>query len=151
MALAATATLAVLVVAVGVAIAGFLGSSRTVVIGAHTTTVRPSVDGHATLDFGPLLPRIRIPVDEPFGLGVRIDVGDTSATSLDELVRRDALIASSPAGEVRAVRSELIDMAVDNAVRGIGAGGLAGLLLVGAWRLVGPRRRADVAATTRRL
>ena len=149
------AALALLVVGLGVAVAvgftGFRSDSRVVVIGAHTTTVSPTFDGYATLDFGPLVPRVRVATDEPFGLGVRIDVGDTDVGSVNELIQRDALIASQPDGEVRRIRATTTAMAVAAAVRGLGAGVLAALLLAALWRLVGPQRRTQLAAGARRV
>jgi predicted phosphodiesterase len=139
-----------LAVASMVAIAGFVNDSREVVIGAHTTTVSPAFDGYATLDFGPVLPRFRVAADQPFDLGVSIDVGDTQATDLNEVIRRDALIASQPGGEVREVRQALVELAVDHAIRGAGVGILAALAVVGLWRLVGTARRAELAAAARR-
>jgi predicted phosphodiesterase len=139
-----------LVIAMMVAMVGFANDSRTVVIGAHTTTVAPTFDGYATLDFGPVLPRFRVAADQPLDLGVYVDVGDTQATSLDEVIRRDALIASQPDGEVREVQRALTDMAIDHGVRGAGAGVLAVLLTIGLWHLVGRRRRAEIAAAVRR-
>ena len=133
-----------------VAITGFMNDSREVVIGAHTTTVRPTFDGYATLDFGPVLPRFRVAADQPLDLGVSIDVGDTQATDLNEVIRRDALIASQPSGEVREVRQALVGMAIDHAMRGAGVGLLAALAAVGLWRLVGRARRAELAAAARR-
>src|SRR5918999_4590820 len=90
-----------LAVTSAVGIVGFANASRTVVIGAHTTTVQPTFDGYAPLDFGPVLPRFRVASGQPFDLGVRVDVGDTQVTDLNEVIRRDAVIASQPDGEIR--------------------------------------------------
>jgi predicted phosphodiesterase len=139
-----------LVVAGVVAGVGFANDSRTVVIGAHTTTVSPRFDGYATLDFGPVLPRFRVASDQPLDLGVYIDVGDTEAAGLDDVIRRDAVIASQPAGEVRELRRALLDMAIDHGLRGVGAGCVAVLATVGMWRLIGRRRRAELADAARR-
>jgi predicted phosphodiesterase len=138
-----------LVVAGVVAMAGFANDSRTVVIGAHTTTVRPTFDGYATLDFGPVLPRFRVASDQPLDLGVYVDVGDTQAASLDEVIRRDAIIASQPDGEVRELKRALLDLAIDHGLRGLGAGFLAALAAVGVWRLIGSRRRAELGDAIR--
>jgi len=134
-----------------VAVASFRADSRVVVIGAHTTTVSPALDGYATLDFGPLVPRFRVPTDEPFGLGVHIDVGDTDVGSLDELIHRDALIASQPGGEVRRIRAVVAAMALDAAVRGLGVGVLATLGAAALWRLVGAERRGELVSAARRV
>lgn len=118
--------------------------SRDVVIGAHSATLRPTFDGYATLDFGPLLPRLRLPADQPTGLGVDITVRDTVTVSgvFEELIQRDAVIASQPEGEVAEVRVRA--MAYDAVLRGAGAGLLAMLAVLGVWRLVGPDRRAHL-------
>ncbi len=139
-----------LVVAGAVAMVGFANDSRTVVIGAHTTTVSPTFDGYATLDFGPVLPRFRVASDQPFDLGVNVDVGDTQAASIDEVIQRDAVIASQPDGEVRELKRTLLDLAIDHGLRGLGAGFLATLAAVGVWRLIGHRRRAELADAVRR-
>jgi predicted phosphodiesterase len=139
-----------LVVAGTVAAVGFANDSRTVVIGAHTTTVRPTFDGYATLDFGPVLPRFRVASDQPLDLGVYVDVGDTQAASLDDVIQRDAVIASQPDGEVRELKRALLDMALDHALRGAGAGSLAVITTVGMWHLVGRRRRTELGAAVRR-
>jgi predicted phosphodiesterase len=138
-----------LVVAFTVAILGFANDTRTVEIGAHTTTVEPSFDGYATLDFGPVLPRFRVATDLPLDLGVYVDVGDTQAANLDEVIRRDAVIASQPDGEIRELRRALLDMGIDHGLRGAGAGALAALAVAGLWRLVGSARRTELADAVR--
>jgi len=134
-----------------VGVLSFQRDSRLVVIGAHTTTVSPSFDGYATLDFGPLVPRFRVPTDEPFGLGVYVDVGDTDATGLDELIARDALIASQPGGEVRRLRQVVSQMVLAALLRAAGAGVLAALLAGLLWRAIGPQRRGELAGAASRL
>lgn len=133
-------------IAVGTAFASFRVEARDVVIGAHSATVRPTFDGYATLDFGPLLPRMRLAIDQPAGIGVDITVRDTVTTSggLEELIQRDAVIASQPEGELAEVRATVRAMAYDAALRGAGAGLLATLAVMGVWRLAGPGRRAHV-------
>ncbi|HEU0288985.1 MAG TPA: metallophosphoesterase, partial [Nocardioidaceae bacterium] len=139
-----------LAVALVVAIVGFSNDSRTVVIGAHTTTVSPTFDGYATLDFGPVLPRFRVASEQPLDLGVWIDVGDTQATNLNDVIRRDALIASSPDGEIRELRDALLDMAYDHASRGAAVGLIAALAVAGLWRAIGRTRRAELLEEARR-
>ena len=117
---------------------------RTVVIGAHTTTVSPTFDAHATLDFGPLLPRMRLPADAPFGLGVAIDVGDTDVNDVNELIARDAVIASQPEGEIGRVRSHVTGMAIDSGLRAAGVGLVATLMIAVAWHVTGRERRTVV-------
>ena len=120
--------------------------SREVVIGAQTTTVRTTFDGYATIDLGPLLPRLRLQEDLPMHLGVDIDVGESvsDATSIDALIQQNAVIASQPAGEIATVRATLLDMIIDAVVRGVGVGVLAALAALVAWRLVGAERRAQL-------
>ncbi len=134
----------VLVVAVPTAWTLFLQSERYLVIGTHDATVRPATDGHATLDFGALLPQVRVPLDVPGDLGVAIDLGDSQGAGLEEMLARDAVIASQPEGEIRAVRSAVIGMAASAATRGLGLGLLAGTATVLVWTAVGSRRRAEL-------
>lgn len=150
---AKTAVLVVLglLVAVGVALWSFDHDSRTVVIGAHTTTVSPTFDGHATFDFGPLLPRARIPTDEPANLGVTIDVGDTEAASVNQLIVNDAVIASQPTGEIDKVTRTVQQMLRSAIMRGTGVGLLSVLAAVVAWKAIGVERRHEVASSVRAL
>lgn len=147
---------ALLLIAVGVLVAlpvtasTLLNGEREVVIGAHDSVVSPTLDGHAELDFGPLLPRLRLPADAPADLGVRIRLGDADVSSLDQLVARDAIIASQPEGEIAAVRSALVSMAIEAALRGLGVAVLTMLLVGAGWRAAGPRRRREIAARLRR-
>lgn len=139
-------TLIALMVGLPTAVATFEHSSRDVVIGAHNATVEPRFDGYATIDFGPVLPRMRVPADQPFNLGVNIDLGDSEVSNLDELVARDAVIASQPDGEIAKVTSTVTGMAGDAALRGIGSGVLAVLIAVLGWRAVGTERRVALRA-----
>lgn len=134
----------VLAVAVPTAWTLFLQSERYLVIGAHDATVRPVTDGHATLDFGALLPQVRVPVDVPGGLGVAIDLGDSQGAGLEEMLARDAVIASQPDGEISAVRAAVIGMGVSAALRGTGLGLLAGVATIAVWCAVGARRRGEL-------
>ncbi|MCW2839872.1 MAG: metallophosphoesterase, partial [Aeromicrobium sp.] len=136
--------LVVLVVAVPTAWTMFLQSERYLVIGAHDATVRPVTDGHATLDFGALLPQVRVPIDVPGSIGVSIDLGDSQGAGLEEMLARDAVIASQPEGEIRAVRAAVVGMATSAALRGLGLGLLAGTATVAVWTVVGARRRREL-------
>ena len=137
----------VLLAAVGLAVAlptawlTFDNSERHLVIGAHDAVLSPRFDGYAVIDAGPLLPRMRLPSGASFDLGVDIRLGDSEVTSLDQLVARDAVIASQPEGEIARVREALVGMLRDAALRGLGAGALAVVLTVTAWRAVGVDRR----------
>ena len=135
-----------IIVGVPMAIATFQHSSRNVVIGAHNATVQPRFDGYATVDFGPVLPRMRVPANQPLGLGINIDLGDSQVSNLDQLLARDALIASQPQGEITKITATFVDMARDAVLRGLGTAILAVLMTVLAWRAVGPDRRASIRA-----
>jgi len=134
------------VVTLAASATAFRYESRTITVGAHTTIVRPAFDGYATIDLGAVMPKVRIPADGPLGLGVSLDVGDSveATGSVEQLIQRDALIASQPAGEVQRVRGALRDMALEALVRGAGVGLLAVVLVAGVWRLVGARRRGEL-------
>ncbi|MBW9214303.1 metallophosphoesterase [Mumia sp. zg.B53] len=138
-----------LVVSGGVALTTFTNAHRTVVVGAHTGVVTPTFDGHATLDFGSVLPQIRMPIDTQLSVGVTIDIGDTQANDLNELVARDAVIASQPEAEIDQISGVVRDIAVASALRGLGAGLAVALLLVAGWVLLGRRRRHEVAERVR--
>lgn len=139
-------------VALATAFSSFRVESRDMVIGAHSATVRPTFDGYATIDFGPLLPRLRLAIDQPGDLGIDITVRDTvlATGGFEELISRDALIASQPQGEIARVRGTLRAMAYDAALRGAGAGLLGALAVVGVWMLVGPTRRVHLGEVAAR-
>jgi predicted phosphodiesterase len=133
-----------LVVSVSSGLLGFFADTRPVTIGAHATEVSPTVDSHVTLDLGPVLPRLRVATDIPFGIGVKVDVQETNANGFDDLLRQDALIASQPDGEIRRLHDVIVDMAADNAIAGAAWGIVAVLLAVVSWRVVGRVRRAEL-------
>ncbi len=134
-----------LVVSVSVGLLGFFTDTRPVTIGAHTTAVSPTHDGHVTLDLGPVLPRMRLDTDLPLGIGLNVDVQETDATDLNDLLARDALIASQPDGEIRRLHDVVVDMAIDNAIAGAGTGLFVAVLAVIGWRTIGKVRRAELA------
>ncbi|MDX6278412.1 MAG: hypothetical protein QOJ72_2540 [Nocardioidaceae bacterium] len=131
--------------AVGVALptayTTFIHSERSVVIGAHQATVSPDFTGYARIDSGPVLPAVRLPVHAPLNIGLDINLGAADVNDLNELIARDAVIASQPNGEIATVKSTITSMAVDAALRAVGAAILAVLLAVLAWKGVGPDRR----------
>lgn len=128
----------------------FIHSERAVVIGAHDATVHPNFDGYARIDFGTLIPQIRLPTEAPLGIGVDIRLGDSEISDLNQLIARDAVIAAQPQGEIEAVRSTIVSMLTDAAMRGAGVAIAAILIAVLAWRAIGqPRRRALWAAARR--
>ncbi len=126
------------VVAVPVAFAGFMTDSRDTVIASHDARVSPSLDGHATLNLGAYLPDIRYPTRHR--IGISVDLGKTNVEDYAALLRRYALIASRPDGEIRKVRSLLVDMAISNAVQGA----VLGFLGPGLWLVVGHSRRREL-------
>jgi len=129
------------VVGTSSAFATFRHSERQISIGAHHATVQPTFSGHATLDAGPLLPKLRLPIDEPLNIGLTIHLGDSDVQNLSELTARDAVIASQPRGEIEKVAEVVNDMAVDAALRGLGSGALAVIVLAVGWYAVGRERR----------
>jgi hypothetical protein len=140
------AALAVLAVVVGLptAYTTFVHSERSIVIGAHDATVQPTFDGYARIDFGTLIPQIRLPAEAPLGIGVDIRLGDSEITELNQLIARDAVIASQPQGEIAAVRSTLVSMLADAVLRGLGSAIVAVLIaIVGWWAIGRSRRRHD--------
>lgn len=141
---AAVLALLCLVVAVTVGLLGFFTDERPVTVGAHAAEVSPTYDGHVTLDLGPVLPRLRLDTNLPAGIGLNIDVQETDARDLNDLLTRDALIASQPDGEVQRLHDVVVDMAVDNVIAGIGAGLFTAVVAFAGWRTVGRVRRAEL-------
>ena len=126
------------VVAVPSAVLLFTHSHTEMVVASHDAVVRPNLDGHVRLDLGPYLPDLRTTTGGR--IGVDIELGKTTADTAAELAERYAAIAAHPAAEQRRVREELNDLARDAAIRGA----TIGLLPVGLWLLLGPRRRAEL-------
>ncbi|HWD80768.1 MAG TPA: metallophosphoesterase, partial [Kribbella sp.] len=122
----------------------FTNDSERVTIGAHAATVSPTFDGHATLDLGAVLPRLRMASNDPFGLGVNIDVQETDASNLTDLINRDALIAAQPEGEIARIRQAVQEMAVDDALAGAGTGLLVVVVVATLWTMIGVRRRREL-------
>ena len=150
--LLALAVLLAIVVPIGLVVARttFESSERSISIGAHQAILRPDYSGEIVADFGPLLPMVKVPLDDPrFGIGARIQLGDADVASLDELLARDAVIASQPDGEIAAVEAALRGMWIDSAVRGAGVAVAVGAVLVTAWVSVGRERRARILAGAR--
>jgi hypothetical protein len=133
-----------LVVSVSVGLLGFVNDSERVTIGAHAANVSPTFDGHVTLDLGAVLPRLRLQTNLPADLGVNIDVQETDADNLTELLNRDALIASQPDGEIARISQVVREMAIDNAVAGAGSGLLVVVVVATVWAMVGARRRREL-------
>ena len=87
---------------------------------------------------------MRLPADAVAGIGVDISLGNAEVENLDQLVARDAVIASQPEGEIAAVRAEVRDMLEDALLRGVGVGVLAAVGVVLAWKAIGPERRRQL-------
>ena len=130
-------------VAVPVAVTVFLKSSRMTVLASHEAVIRPSLDGWAQVDLGPFLPSFRYPAGGP--IGAEIELGKTSLTSYEELVRRYAFLAGQPDSQINKVRDEIREMAVDAVL----VGAAAGLVGPGLWFLLGGRRRSELVHSTR--
>jgi predicted phosphodiesterase len=137
------------VAAVPTAYTTFVHGERAVTIGAHDATVHPTFDGFARIDAGTLIPELRLPSDAPGGIGVVIRLGDSEVTDIEQLVARDAVIASQPEGEIAAVRSAVVSMLLDALLRGVGVGLLTVLGVVLAWTAVGRDRRSVIASAAR--
>ena len=131
------------------ALSTFVHSERHIVIGAHDATIVPVLDGYATLDFGPLLPQVRLPAETVAGIGVDISLGNAEVENLDQLVARDAVIASQPEGEIAAVRDAVRDMLEAALLRGVGVGVLVAVGVALTWLAVGPERRAHILRAAR--
>jgi hypothetical protein len=91
---------------------------------------------------GPYLPDLRLPA--PGRVGVRVEVGKTTAASAAQLVERYALIANRPASVEHQVVTAVRRLAVDAALRGA----VVGLAPVVLWELLGPRRRHELLRPT---
>ncbi len=136
-------------VALPTAYTTFIHSERSIVIGAHEATVQPNFSQFAQLEFGPLLPQVRLPAESPLGIGVNIRLGTADVSDLSQLLARDAVIASQPQGEIAAVQSQIISMVVDAVLRGIGSALLAVLIAILAWKAIGQKRRRALRAIAR--
>lgn len=121
----------------------FLTDSRAVVVAGHDSVVRPTLDDHAVVHAGPLLPDLRVPLGAP--VGVDVELGATQASSPEEMVQRYAFIAAEPDSQIAKVRDAVVDMAVSAVLRGVGVG----LVPVAVWLLLGRSRRAELWAAVR--
>ncbi|WP_332642333.1 metallophosphoesterase family protein [Aeromicrobium sp.] len=111
--------------------------------------MQPDFSGYARIDFGAVLPQVRLPAKAPIGIGVDIRLGESEVSDLNKLVARDAVIASQPQGEIAAVRSQVISMAIDAALRGLGGALLALLIAILGWKAIGQARRRALWAAAR--
>ena len=116
----------------------FFSSERSTELAGHDAVVRPTLDRHAVLATGPVLPDVRIGIDSP--LGVEITLGKTDAASTEELVSRYALIVSNPEAQADKVVDLVVGMAGVAYLRGAAVGLVPVLLYV----LLGPAGRAGI-------
>ncbi|SDT04378.1 hypothetical protein SAMN04488570_3374 [Nocardioides scoriae] len=117
----------------------FTHTSVETVVASHDAELRPTLDGRVHLDLGPYLPDLRFPAQGR--VGVDVEVGKTTADTGGELAQRYAAIAARPQAEERRVTEAVTGLAW----RAAGWGAAVGLVPVGAWLLVGPRRRSELA------
>lgn len=131
------------VVAVPVALWLFVHTSQDTVLASHDASLRPTLDGKATLHLGPFLPDVR--ADTGGIVGADIQLGKTEAASTEELVKRYAFIASKPDAQVHKAERAIREVALRSALRGA----LIGLLPLGVWLLVGTSRRGELGSRLR--
>jgi hypothetical protein len=130
--------LAWLVVAVPAWALVFTHSSSQMVLASHDAVVHPTLDGHVRLEMGPYVPDLR--TTSGGRIGVVVEMRKTTASSTGELAQRYAAIAAHPGAEQERVTDEVEGLARDAALRAAGLG----LLPVGAWLLVGRKRRHEL-------
>jgi len=133
-----------LLVGVPTAVTTFVGTERTITIGAHNASATPTFDGHVTIMAGPLLPELRMPSDAPLGIGAEVVLRDSPDTDLERVLAQDAAIASQPDGEVAAMTSEIVGMALASLQRGVAAAVIAMVLAAAVWWAIGARRRREL-------
>ncbi|GGO92300.1 hypothetical protein GCM10011584_28380 [Nocardioides phosphati] len=129
--------LAWLLLAAALSFAVLITSSTTITLASHDTKVAPQLSRWTTIRTGPLLPDLRLPSHS--WIGVELTLGNTRASSTDQLVERWAQIAVRPESQVDRVRSAVRHLAVDAALRG----GSAALIPLAAFELVAVRRRRE--------
>ncbi len=134
-----------LVVSLATASTLFLTSSRTTVLASHDAVLRPTLDSHAVLKTGPVLPNFRIATKGR--IGVSIDLGKTEAASTAELFQRYAVIAAEPDAQIAKAEALVVDMALSAALRGAAVG----CLPVAIYYLVGRERRRELLLGLRHL
>lgn len=121
----------------------FLTSHDPMVIASHDAVVTPTFDHYSRITMGPYLPDLRRRTDGQ--VGVRIELGKTTAESERELIERYALLGTHPGAEIRLVTAKVRDQAVDAALRAA----VLAAVPVGIWLLLGPVRRRDLLRPTR--
>ena len=116
----------------------FTHSSSAMILASHDAVVRPTLDGHVRLDMGPYVPDLR--TSSASRIGVAVEMRKTTASTTTELAQRYAAIVARPEAEQERVEAEISRLALGSAIRAA----LLGLVPVGLWLLVGPRRRAEL-------
>jgi len=116
----------------------FTHSSAELVLASHDAVVRPTFDGWVRLDMGPYLPDLRTPSDGR--IGVAVEMHKTTATTTPELAQRYAAIAARPEAEEHRVTGVVAGLARNAALQAA----VLGLVPIGVWVLVGPRRRVEL-------
>jgi len=124
--------------AAGFSVTIFLSSSVATTVGSHDAVIRPTLDGWVTLHTGPFLPDVRARCEGR--VGVDVALGKTEAGSTEVLVQRYAFLASQPDAQIAKVQGTVRGMAYDAALRG----GVAALVPLGLWALVGRVRRNEL-------
>ena len=126
----------------------FLGSSTEVTLASHDAHLRPTLTwsgpGEVVVRTGPVLPDVRMPA--PGRIGVEITLGKTDATTTAALVKRYAVLAGAPEGQIAKVRAAITGLAISAVLRGLVIGAIP--LLV--WLLVGRARRHELVRRVRR-
>jgi hypothetical protein len=116
----------------------FTHSSEEMVVASHDARVHPTFDGRIRLDMGPYLPDLR--TSSGGRIGVAVEMRKTTASTTAELAERYAAIAARPGAEERRVTRAVTGLALDAALRAA----VIGLVPIGLWLLLGPRRRAEL-------
>jgi len=121
----------------------FLTSHDPMVIASHDAVVTPTFDHYSRITMGPYLPDLRRRTESQ--VGVRIELGKTTAVNERDLIERYALLGTHPDAEIELVAEKVREQAVDAAFRAA----VLAAVPVGLWLLVGPARRRDLARPTR--
>ena len=116
----------------------FTHSSAELVLASHDAVVRPTFDGWVRLDMGPYLPDLRTPSNGRIGIAVQMR--KTTATTAPELAQRYAAIAVRPEAEEDRAADVVGGLARNAALQAV----VVGLVPIGLWVLVGPRRLAEL-------
>lgn len=122
----------------------FTHSSTELVLASHDAIVHPTFNGRVRLDMGPYLPDLR--TTSGGRIGISVQMRKTTATTTTELAQRYATIAARPDAQISRVKSAVVGLGRDAALRAAGIG----LLPIGLWLVVGRRRRNELGHRLRR-